>query len=58
LREGLVSGLSNALVFSAAAKMLRDARVTRAILRVGGAILAVCGAGLATATVHHAALVG
>lgn len=44
---GFLSLVAYALVFSAAAKMLRDARVTRAILRVGGAILAVFGVGLA-----------
>ncbi|MFF3129676.1 LysE family translocator [Streptomyces sp. NPDC057908] len=44
---GFLSLVAYALVFSAAAKMLRDARVTRAILRVGGAILAAFGVGLA-----------
>lgn len=36
-----------ALAFGAAAGILRDARVTRAILRVGGFILAAFGIGLA-----------
>ncbi|NEA52213.1 LysE family translocator [Streptomyces sp. SID10815] len=44
---GFLSLVAYALVFSAAAKMLRDARVTRAILRAGGAILAAFGVGLA-----------
>lgn len=44
---GFLSLVAYALVFSTAAKLLRDARVTRAILRVGGAILAVFGVGLA-----------
>ncbi|MFG1906951.1 LysE family translocator [Kribbella sp. NPDC048928] len=44
---GFLSLVTYALVFSTAAKLLRDARVTRAILRVGGAILTVFGVGLA-----------
>lgn len=44
---GFLSLVTYALVFSAAAKMLREARVIRAILRVGGAILAAFGVGLA-----------
>jgi threonine/homoserine/homoserine lactone efflux protein len=36
-----------ALAFGATAGLLRDARVTRAILRVGGFILAAFGIGLA-----------
>ncbi|QKW25729.1 LysE family translocator [Streptomyces seoulensis] len=44
---GFLSLVAYALVFSAAAKMLRDARVIRAILRAGGAILAAFGVGLA-----------
>ncbi|MFI0743077.1 LysE family translocator [Streptomyces sp. NPDC021100] len=44
---GFLSLVAYALVFSAAAKMLRSARVTRAILRAGGAILAAFGVGLA-----------
>lgn len=44
---GFLSLTSYALVFSAAARMLRNARVVRAILRTGGAILAAFGVGLA-----------
>jgi threonine/homoserine/homoserine lactone efflux protein len=44
---GFLSLAAYALVFGAAAGILRDARVTRAILRVGGAILAAFGVGLA-----------
>jgi threonine/homoserine/homoserine lactone efflux protein len=44
---GFVALAAYALAFGAAAGMLRDARVTRAILRVGGFILAAFGVGLA-----------
>ncbi|SEG81819.1 Threonine/homoserine/homoserine lactone efflux protein [Thermomonospora echinospora] len=44
---GFLSLAAYALVFSAAATMLRDARVTRVILRAGGAILTTFGVGLA-----------
>jgi threonine/homoserine/homoserine lactone efflux protein len=44
---GFLSLTAYALVFSAAAKALRDARVIRATLRAGGAILAGFGVGLA-----------
>lgn len=44
---GFLSLVTYALVFSTAATMLRDARVTRTILRAGGAILAAFGVGLA-----------
>ncbi|WP_409465687.1 LysE family translocator [Amycolatopsis sp. GA6-003] len=44
---GFLSLTGYALVFSSAAKLLRNARVTRAILRAGGAILAAFGVGLA-----------
>jgi threonine/homoserine/homoserine lactone efflux protein len=44
---GFLSLASYALVFSAASKMLRNARVTRTILRAGGAILTAFGVGLA-----------
>ncbi|ATY14310.1 LysE family translocator [Amycolatopsis sp. AA4] len=44
---GFLSLTSYALVFSAAAKMLRNARAIRVILRAGGAILAAFGVGLA-----------
>lgn len=44
---GFLSLVTYALVFSTAAKLLRDARVTRTILRAGGAILTVFGIGLA-----------
>ncbi|UKD51571.1 LysE family translocator [Amycolatopsis sp. FU40] len=44
---GFLSLTGYALVFSAAAEMLRNTRVIRAILRAGGAILAAFGIGLA-----------
>lgn len=44
---GFLSLTGYAVVFSAAAKMLRNARVIRVILRAGGAILAAFGVGLA-----------
>lgn len=44
---GFLSLVSYALVFSAATKLLRDARITRVILRAGGAILTAFGVGLA-----------
>jgi threonine/homoserine/homoserine lactone efflux protein len=44
---GFVNLAAYALAFGAAAGALRDARVTRAMLRVGGAILATFGVGLA-----------
>lgn len=44
---GFLSLTGYALVFSTAAKVLRNARATRAILRVGGAILTAFGVGLA-----------
>jgi threonine/homoserine/homoserine lactone efflux protein len=44
---GSLSLAAYALAFGAAAGLLRDARVTRAILRLGGSILAVLGIGLA-----------
>lgn len=44
---GFLSLTGYAVVFSAAAKMLRNARAIRAILRAGGAILAAFGVGLA-----------
>jgi threonine/homoserine/homoserine lactone efflux protein len=44
---GSLSVAAYALAFGAAAGLLRDARVTRAILRLGGSILAVLGIGLA-----------
>ncbi|NSC25421.1 LysE family translocator [Streptomyces albus subsp. chlorinus] len=44
---GFLSLLSYGMIFGAAASILRDARVTRAILRGGGAILAAFGIGLA-----------
>ncbi|WP_037360519.1 LysE family translocator [Amycolatopsis orientalis] len=44
---GFLSLSSYAPVFSAAARLLRNARVTRVILRAGGAILTAFGVGLA-----------
>ena len=44
---GFLSLAAYALAFGAAAGMLRDARVTRAILRVAGFILGASGIGLA-----------
>lgn len=44
---GHLSLVAYAVVFSSAAKLLRDARITRAVLRVGGAMLATFGVGLA-----------
>ncbi len=44
---GFLSLASYALVFSTASKMLRNVRVTRVILRAGGAILTAFGVGLA-----------
>jgi threonine/homoserine/homoserine lactone efflux protein len=44
---GFMSLAAYALAFGAAAGVLRDARVTRAILRVGGFILVAFGVGLA-----------
>ena len=44
---GFLSLAAYALAFGAAAGMLRDARVTRASLRVGGFILTAFGIGLA-----------
>lgn len=52
---GFASLVLYAFAFGAAAELLRDARVTRAILRVGGSLLVLFGIGLAAERPAHAA---